>query len=344
MHQGLSRRALLAGGAGAAATLMMNGLVPAQPATAPAAYPNRFHRDGGLVIIPDKGELYVASDFHTRHKDFQQWLDDTQLLKKLKDREDVYGVIVGDAVDEKFNDAQAEKDGDTKIIERIREIQADGEAGKRFLFFQGNHEYEVVRIYEAIHKDEKIRQQIGPLDEKKFKWVVRAIFNGPNGLHFQQFNFLERITPQQYEFLKGLPVAVLVKNGLVLTHAGPAQTAQSPQSIVKQEKQVVEETLWPRPVEVQPEGGYSKEHVDQFLKVMENSGLLIVGHTPLGGLPQQWLRDGFGVYGKHQIIMATSYGSEPGEKTHFAIDLSKRYNSEADVAVKEIRRLGGKQP
>lgn len=331
----LSRRAFLAATGATTAGLLTNRAMATT--TAPAAYPNKFQRDGGLVILPDRGELYIASDFHTRHTDFQRWLTQTKLVEKLKDRDDVYGLILGDAVDAKFGDLAAERGGDTRIIERIREIQQTlGEAGKRLIFIKGNHEYEVARIYEALQKQYGMTARTQAI-------LVRALFNSADGAYFQQFNFLERITEEQFRFLKGLPVAVMAKNGLLAVHAGPSREAVGTTSVARQEKKVVAELVWPRAAEIDPTG-YTLDDVTKFLAIMEESNLLVVGHTPLSSLPPEWVKNGVGVYGEHQMILATSFGSDPGEKSHLVIDLSKRIRGVGDLAVgREILRLEPKQ-
>src|SRR5690242_17430080 len=96
----ISRRAFLTGVGGgmaslAASSLVSRGLITlaGPPTMAPAG--SKVVRNGGLITLPDSGELYVASDFHTRHTDFVQWLTRTDLVAKLKDRDDVYGLILG---------------------------------------------------------------------------------------------------------------------------------------------------------------------------------------------------------------------------------------------------------
>ena len=64
-------------------------------------------RDGGLLFLPDHGTLFVASDFHTRYADFQMWLERTRIVERLRNGDDVYGLIVGDVVDRKPGDIHA---------------------------------------------------------------------------------------------------------------------------------------------------------------------------------------------------------------------------------------------
>jgi hypothetical protein len=299
-------------------------------------YSNEFQRDGNLIIVPSQGGLYVASDFHSRHTDFKKWFSKTNLVEKLKGGEDVYGLIVGDAVDMKPKDSYAEKDGDSRIVDEIRNIQESlGENGKRLIFTQGNHESEVVKIYDALKK------QYG-LNSGNQKQLVEGLYRSRNGRFYQQFNFIERMTDEQFEYLKQLPVAVLTKNGIVGVHAAPSRIAKSTKDIAQTNDQNKEEILWNRPGQIKRDG-YNFGDVRDFLKVMEGSGLLVTGHTPLSYLPSDYVQGDVGIYGNHQIILATSYGSEPGRKSYLALDLGKRFENVGDLQVgREIQRLDDK--
>jgi predicted phosphodiesterase len=339
MHQEtISRRAFLAAAAAAGASLLGLGeRLLAAPSSQPLAapYPDKFHRDGGLVVLPGRGELYVASDFHSRHADFRKWLSKTDLVAKLKDRDDVFGLILGDAVDKKADDPLAEDNGDSRIIDEIRAIQDNSDqTGKRLIFIRGNHEHEVWRIYDAL----KRRYGLNAANRRRF---VEALYATEQGSFFRQFNFLERISEEQFEYLGRLPVAVLARNGVVAVHAGPSKLAKSPRQLAQMDEQVVEELVWTRPGQTQGLGVYVADDVTAFLKMMDGAGLLLTGHTPLSSLPEDWIQNGIGVFADHQVILATSYGSEPGEKSYLVLDLAKRYASARDLkAGKEIQRLG----
>lgn len=324
----ISRRALLVRASAIAVGCTTGTLSALAADAAPAPYPDKFAQDGGLVVLPSKGTLYVASDFHTRHTDFQKWLTKTSIVERLKSEEDTYGLILGDAVDIKPGDPLAEKDGDSRIVDRIRQIQtAVGEAGKRFIYIQGNHEREVCRIYGLLKKH-------FALDARTRARLVAALYASQDGLFYQQFNFLERITDEQYAYLKDLPVAVLSKNGIVGVHAGPSKSAKNRKELAQKAESVVDELVWSRPEEIAeiPGKGYSSDQLAGFLRLMENAGLLISGHTPLSALLPGWLQHGVGVFGERQIILATSYGSAPGEKSYLVMDLARRYNAARDIA------------
>lgn len=330
----VSRRRFLA--AAAALPAACQALLAARPALAEApdaAFPDAFVREGALVVVPSRGEIIVAADFHTRHRDFEKWLTRSRLVESLRDRDDCYALILGDVVDAKPGDAHAEPDGDSRMVDRIRDIRARlGKAGERLIFIQGNHEREVVRIYEALKK------QCG-LNPRNRRRLVEALYATENGAYFRQFNFLERITDEQCEFLKALPVAVLMRNGVVATHAGPPRDCRSPRPLINADDRTVEEIVWSRPANIQT-GGYTADDLATFLRTMGNARLLIVGHTPLGALPREDVRNGVGVFADRQVILATSYGWEPGEKSYLVLRLDRRYDGFAGLAPgREILRL-----
>ncbi|HEX2973008.1 MAG TPA: metallophosphoesterase [Tepidisphaeraceae bacterium] len=293
----------------------------------PAVYPNRFQRDGGLVVLPSQGTLYIASDFHTRYTDFKRWLAATQLVEKLKAGEDVYGLILGDAADVKPGDAEAEPEGDSRIIDHIRQLQESlGDRAHRVIFILGNHEAANIEIYALLKEHFSLNAQ-------NRRRLINLLYNSEDGAYYRQFNFLERISDEQFEYLKKLPVAVLSKSGLLAVHAAPSKSAVAVTDLVKKRPKVLEELLWSRPAEIQAkEPNYTAADLLAFLRIVQNSSLLITGHTPLGHLPESWIRNGLGVYADRQIILGTSYGALPNQKSHLVFDLAKSWRMPLDLA------------
>lgn len=296
-------------------------------------YPNKFHRDRGIVIIPDKGELYIAADFHSRYDDFKKWLSNTRIYEKLKEGENVYGLILGDIVDIKPNDNEADKTGDVKILNKLMKIRRKlGKRGNRLIYIMGNHEHANVDIYRKLKK-------YSGLNIRNKKQLVDELFDSEAGEELRQFNFLKRVRESHYKYLKELPLVVLCKNGVVAAHAGPALSAANLEDIAGEKEKVVKELVGGRGYGVK-EDGYSEGDVLRFLKMMEDAKLLITGHTPLGELPPESIKKGIGHFGNHQVILGTSYGHQPGKKTYLKIDLTKRYKSADDLRIgEEILRL-----
>lgn len=329
-HQ-LSRRRFLRTTCVAGAAILSTRLLPSvcraapdAPTTAPA---DKFQIDGGLVTLPAKGTLYIANDFHTRHADFARWLKQTDLAAKLKSDGDVYGLILGDVIDKKPLDAEAEDDGDLRMLDEIRKMQS-APGGDRLIYVLGNHEYEVIRLYEAL------KTQLGMTDRNR-KRIIQLLYNSEHGADYQQWNFIERIHDEHLAWFKRLPLAVLCHNGLVAVHAGPAKAATGTGQIVKRDEEVTKELVWSRPIT-----NYEPKDVDGFLKIADQSRLMVVGHTPVGLLPPELVHNGLCFIGEHAAVMAASYGALPGQKQHLVVDLAKRYGDVNDLVLnKEIRPM-----
>ena len=88
-----------------------------------AQYPNQLTRDGHTVVLPDHGTVYIVSDLHAHWDDFNQWLQLTKLVERIQADEDVYGLILGDAVDYKPDEPRHPPYGDTLIVDRVMKLQ-----------------------------------------------------------------------------------------------------------------------------------------------------------------------------------------------------------------------------
>lgn len=329
-----SRRQFLASLAAAGTALAWPGL----SRVALADLPDRFHRDGQLVVLPSKGTLYVANDFHTRHLDFQKWLKKTDLEARLRQDENAYGLVLGDVLDVKPGDVEAEAGGDLRILDKVREIQSKP-GGERLIFILGNHEQEQMKLYDALKK------QFGfPANRQR---LVAALYNSIDGAYFRQWNFIERVTEEYIQYLKTLPAAVIGKNGLVGVHAGPVKKAMGPRDLAGIKEEMTVDLLWSRPAKEYDRQDktlhlYDTADVTGFLKAMDGAGLMIVGHTPLPALPEGMVKEGLGVLGEQCIVMGASFGSMPGKKQHLVFDLAKKYSRFGDLGLgKEIQPVEG---
>ena len=285
-------------------------------------YPNQLARDGELVILPDHGTVYIAADFHAHWRDFNQWLDRTKLISQIESGADVYGLILGDVVDHKPGDPIFEPYGDTRIVDRLMQIRKQlGANGDRLIFLKGNHEFEAANTYAMLKKH--------GLNAANREQLIDALYRSPQGAYFQQFNFIERMTDEHYNYLLSLPTAVVGKNGFVGVHAGISNAVKSLASLTRPSPKVLEDLLWGRPIVAQA-GGHTPAETDAFLDRI-GGNLLIVGHTPLGYLPKKIVKDGVARLGERQLIFTTGYGASPGEPSYLVIDLSKRYRLVAEL-------------
>ena len=282
-----------------------------------ADYPNQLARDGELVILPEQGTVYVATDFHAHWSDFQQWLTQTKLIERIEGGEDVYGLILGDVVDHKPGDKVFEPYGDTKIVNRIRELQEQlGAKGERLIYLKGNHEYAAADTYAMLKR--------AGMNVGNQQALIKKLYRTPQGAYYKQFNFIERMTDEHYEYLISLPTIAVGKNGFVGVHAGTSRAAQSLADLVKPSEDVLSELLWDRPI-VALAGGYTPAQTAEFLKRVGGS-VLTVGHTPLGYFPKK-IRSGVALLGEHQLFFSTGYGAKPGVRSYLVIELSKKYTS-----------------
>ena len=118
-----------------------------------AQYPNQLTRDGHIVVLPDHGTIYIVSDLHAHWDDFNQWLQLTKLVERIQADEDVYGLILGDAVDYKPDEPRHPPYGDTRIVDRVMDLQKRlGDKGERIIYLRGNHEFAAADAYAMLKR------------------------------------------------------------------------------------------------------------------------------------------------------------------------------------------------
>ena len=285
-----------------------------------ADYPNQVTRDGELVVLPDKGTVYVATDFQAQWSNFNRWLTQTRLVERIEAGEDVYGLILGDAVDHKPGDPIFEPYGDVKIVDRIIQLQQQlGE--ERLIYLRGNHELASADTYAMLKK-------AGMTPDNRRDMIAR-LYQTIEGTYFKQFNFAERMTDEHYDYLINLPTVAIGKNGFVGVHAGTSRSAKNLADLVRPSKKVLDELLWGRP-SIVLRSGYTPSQTAEFLKRI-GGRVLAVGHTQVSFFPKDEVSDGVARHGLHQVIFSTGYGAAPGVRSYLVIDLSKRYNTVTDL-------------
>lgn len=281
-------------------------------------YPNEFTREGHVVVLPDHGTVYIVSDLHAHWNDFNQWLNQTKLVERIQGGEDVYGIMLGDSIDYKPGEQPKPPFGDVQIINRVIEIQQQlGEEGKRIIYIRGNHEFAAADTYAMMKKH-------GMTDQNRTEYIEK-LYNSINGSYYIQFNFIERMTDEHYEFLINLPTVVIGKKGFVAVHAGPARSITGISDLIDPGPKTLDEMLWDRP-DVVMLSGYSLKHTDTFLKTL-NANFLVVGHTPIRLFPSKYVKDGVSRLGGKQLIFSTGYGGLKGGQTYIEVDLAKTYTS-----------------
>ena len=281
-------------------------------------YPDQLTRDGHIVVLPDHSTVYIVSDLHAHWDDFNQWLQLTKLVERIQAGEEVYGLILGDAIDYKPDEPRHPPFGDTLIVDRVMALQKQlGDKGKRLIYLRGNHEFAAADAYAMLKKQGMTTQ-----NREQF---IRLLYDSHLGSYYEQFNFIERMTDAHYEFLVNLPTVVIAKNGFVGIHAGPPRSITSLTDLVNPSPKTLEELLWHRPT-IAYSGGYTLRHIKNFLEAI-HANLLVVGHTPIHYFPSQNVRDGIATFGENQLIFSTGYSGSPGIPTYIKIDLSETYTS-----------------
>ena len=281
-------------------------------------HPDELTRDGHVVMLPDHGTIYIVSDLHADWDDFNQWLQLTKLVERIQAGEDVYGLILGDAVDYKPDEPRHPPYGDIQIVDTVIELRRQlGDKGSRLIYIRGNHEFAAADAYAMLK-----RQGMTTQNRDQF---IRSLYESPLGAYYEQFNFIERMTDTHYEFLMSLPTVVTAKNGFVGIHAGPPRAIKNLTDLIDPSPKTLDEILWHRPAIVYS-GGYTLKHIENFLKAIHGN-LLIVGHTPIQYFPTKNVRDGIATFGDKQLIFSTGYSGLPGVPTYIEIDLAETYPS-----------------
>ena len=281
-------------------------------------YPDQLTRDGHVIVLPDHGTAYVVSDLHAHWDDFNQWLQQTQLVERIGADEDVYGIMLGDSIDYKPGEKPKPPFGDVQIVNRVIEIQQQlGDKGKRLIYLRGNHEFAAADAYAMLKKHGMTKQ-----NQAEF---IQKLYSSINGGYYSQFNFIERMTDEHYDFLINLPTVVIGKKGFVAVHAGPARSIIGLADLINPNPKTLDEMLWDRP-KIVMSSGYKMKDTENFLKVL-NAKFLIVGHTPIIYFPSQNVKDGVARLDGKQLIFSTGYGGIRGGQTYIEVDLAKTYTS-----------------
>lgn len=281
-------------------------------------YPDQITQDGDLVILPAHGTVYLGTDFHGKLDFFERWLKESNLIDQIKAGRDVYGLILGDAIDHKLTEKIPDLQSDAKLVDRVMQLQRElGENGIRLIYLKGNHELAATEIYAML--------KANGMNDSNRKELIASLYRSPQGSYFQQFNFIERMNDEQYDFLSKLPVIAVGRNGLVAVHAGTSSTTTKLSDLVQPTEKILTQLLWGRP-DFALSGGYTHLQTRGFLEQIGGQ-FLVVGHTPLSYLPTQSVRDGISRLHDQQVVFTSGHGAAPGASSYLSIDLSKTYSS-----------------
>ncbi len=199
-------------------------------------------RSEGIIGLPSRGTLKVISDLHGQYELFNNWLEYTNVVREIKNGEDTYALMLGDATDlkgEETRKANADyilKDGDRRIVDRVMEIKEElGNRADHFVYLTGNHELTNLKLYRMAREEAKsdleelqsYSEEITSGDDKDVEKVkeelkktnIDEIIDRKRGA--QQYDFVTMMDDRHYDFLSNRPMAAIAENGLVLVHGGP---------------------------------------------------------------------------------------------------------------------------
>lgn len=281
-------------------------------------YPNQLTRDGHVVVLPNQGTVYIVTDLHAHWNDFNQWLQQTRLIERIKADEDVYGVMLGDSIDYKPNERPKPPYGDLQIVNRVIELKEQlTDKGERLIYLRGNHEFAAAEAYAMLKR--------AGMTEQNQALFIQKLYDSPTGSYYRQFNFIERMNDSHYNFLINLPTLVIGKKGFVAVHAGPAQSKVSLTDLIEPSTQTLDQILWDRP-KITGIGRYTFKHTENFLKGIHGN-FLVVGHTPINYFPTENINDGVARLDGKQLVFTTGYGGLRDGQTYIEIDLAQSYTS-----------------
>lgn len=246
--------------------------------------------NGKLVELPKKGFALIVTDLHGNLEDFNKFMG---IWEKFDDKNNHF-ILAGD-----FIHSMDGKDGSIEILESLK---SRWENSQNFHLLLGNHEWATlagISVYKC-----GFNQTIGfeSLLKEKFRdgWMIKL--------------------EEYVEFFKKLPIAVITRNKVFISHAGPPRGIRSIDEIVHIadegyiENNRLSEILWNR-----YGSSYTEQDIEHFLKAVKCKAM-IVGHTPV---------DGIELIGENQLIVSSSYSS--GKKAYVELDLQKEIKNGEDI-------------
>lgn len=282
-----------------------------------ADYPDRVTKDGDLIVLPSHGTVYLGTDFHGKLDFFDQWIKRTNLINQIDAGQDVYGLILGDAIDHKLTEKIPDPESDSKLVSRVMELKKElGPSGDRLIYLKGNHEMAATEIYAML--------KANGMNRENREEMIASLYRSPQGSYFKQFNFIERMSDEQYNFLRKLPVIAIGKNGLVAVHAGTSFATTQLADLIQPTEKILTQLLWGRP-DVAMSNGYTHQQTKDFLHKI-GGRFLLVGHTPLSYLPDRSIKDGISFLHDKQVVFTSGHGALPGKSSYLSIDLSRTYS------------------
>lgn len=290
---------------------------------------------------------------------------------------------VPDLVRHRALDPDVPEEGDVRILDAlIAAKERLGAKASRIVYLEGNHDFHMLRIAREVGLFEAgVKKTKSPPPEKwdepieptvlgdYFEWYRSSFGDEVFENNITPYDMIHRAKPRHLQYLSEGPImAVLEGAGVVVTHAGPPKMQGRSERTLKKaiEKATREELRVATPDDYYASpyhqllngrfrgGDYSLDDIEKFL-AMFDARVLITGHTPHAYLVDAAkgtalegcaFRDGMGLIGKRQVVLCTSFGAfDPSRKRWIELDLSRRYESTADLKDGvDIRRVHPQAP
>jgi Icc-related predicted phosphoesterase len=250
-----------------------------------------------LIELPCKGKALIVTDIHGNHKDFYRYID---LWEEFRGKDNHF-ILTGDFIHSTDSD-----DGSLEIIESVKEHYENEE---NFHALLGNHEWAQLTNTSVFKMGSNQTYDFIDLVEEEYK------------------DLADEKMDSYYELFKKLALAVRTDNKVLISHAGPARSLQTPADLVNISSEdyatnpVLYEILWDRNYSL------SRNYLDPFLEKF-GCNTSIVGHTPVNGIE---------LHG-NQLIVSSSFGQ--GEKDYVELDLEAEIRKGRDL-MGMVKKLDG---
>jgi Icc-related predicted phosphoesterase len=239
-----------------------------------------------LIELPRKGKTIIVTDIHGNAQDYYRYMD----LWEEFQSEDNHFILTGDFIHNTKN-----PDGSLEIIESVKKHY---EQEENFHALLGNHEWAQLTGTSIFKAGYNQNYDFLNLVELKYGYLA------DDKLH------------SYFDLFRKLAIAVITENQVLISHAGPAKTLESPDDIRNitdyKEDPVLYEMLWERNYSL------SRNYLDPFLKKF-HCKTSIVGHTPVDGVELNG----------NQLVVSSSFGK--GKKAYVELDLEKKIKNGQDL-------------
>lgn len=270
-----------------------------------------------VLVFPSAGKLLVCADIHGNSRDYLRMM--RIFNERIRQGEDLYLLFLGDLVHGPKTPSPELNfdyvDDSELVIDHLVGMQ--GYFPGRISSLLGNHEHGHVGGPHTFRfdNDDEVRTLGNSLGSEK--------------------------TAEYQELFRTFPLIAITPAGIVFSHGAPTPSIESLDQVVNtayEGHQVssfeemfrlpVLDLLWRR--------GASEEVVRKYLKAISppgfNNTMAVYGHDIV--------QEGLSREGQNLMVLSTSFGMVDRNKTYLEVDLSRRYETTADLREgEELKKL-----